>query len=320
MSRIKIKIAQSKIKSTNPYFTFILLTSLFIILVVASMIPADKPAFSGKIPSKIKKNIYKIIPLNKNTSHAPVLSAPSYVVFDETTATFLLTKNADARMLPASTSKIATALVALGAYPLNQIITIEIPQIEGQKMGLTPGEQISVNDLIHGLLISSANDAAYALAVNYPGGLAGFVEEMNSLSRKIGLKNTHFENPIGFDGEGQYTTSKDLITLSRYAMTNPVFAEIVAKSSWTAKSLDQNTIHSLKNINILLNEVDGVMGIKTGWTENAKENLVTYITRDGKKLYIAVLGSQDRFDDTKKLINWIFENFDWVQVKQIIYL
>ena len=102
--------------------------------------------------------------------------------------------------------------------------------------------------------------------------------------------------------------------MSEQAMNNPYFAKIVATESYLAESVGGEIRHKLVNINELIGEVDGVLGVKTGWTENARENLVTYIERDGHSVMIALLGSQDRFGETKELINWIFENYSWEEV------
>ena len=149
------------------------------------------------------------------------------------------------------------------------------------------------------------------LAGNYPGGRDVFIAAMNIKAKELGLKNTLFINPSGLDSDGQLTTSTDLIRASAYAIKNPEFARIVATKAITVKSVDEKYVHNLKNINRLLGEVDGVKGIKTGYTEGAMENLVTYVERDGRRIMTAVLGSKDRFGESKNLIEWIFANYTW---------
>ena len=188
-------------------------------------------------------------------------------------------------------------------------------KVEGQKMGLVSGEEIMFSDLLSGLLIYSANDAAEVLASNYPGGRELFIDLMNKKVKDLGLTNTHFGNPTGLDNGEQYTTTRDLIVVSKYAMKNPVFAELVGTKEKVVKSIDGKYSHKLININKLLGNVDGVTGVKTGWTENARENLVTEVSRDGKKIMIVVLGSSDRFGETTELINWIYGNYTWEEVK-----
>jgi D-alanyl-D-alanine carboxypeptidase len=182
-------------------------------------------------------------------------------------------------------------------------------------MGLINGEKMKVEDLLYGLLVYSANDAAEVLAQNYPGGRDAFVGAMNAKAVELHLENTSFKNPTGLDGNGHVTTARDLIRGASLAMQIPEFARIVGTKQAVVKSENGKIVHRLTNINELLGVVEGVLGVKTGWTENARENLVTYIERDNKKIMIALLGSQDRFGETKELIDWIFANYAWKEVK-----
>lgn len=247
----------------------------------------------------------------------PIFSAQGVLAVDLASGITLFEKDADKALLPASTTKIVTALVAMGAFDKDDVIEISKIIIEGQKMGLKKGERIKVSDLLYGLLVYSANDAAEALAQNYSGGKDSFVLAMNSFVKSLHLENTNFTNPSGLDGNGNHivSTARDLIRVSTYAMKNPEFAKIVGTKEITVKSADGKIAHKLTNVNELLGKVPGVLGIKTGWTESARENLVTYIERDNHRVMIAVLGSQDRFGETKELINWIFANYSWQEVK-----
>lgn len=266
--------------------------------------------------SRIFNRNYSDLPILKNETTYPILSAQSVMVIDMVSGVTLFEKDPDRKMLPASTTKIMTALVALDTYELDQVLKVNLPKlVDGQKMGLVRGEEIKFIDLLKGLLIYSANDAAEVMANNHPGGRQLFIGLMNKKAKDLGLKDTHFENPTGFDGLGQYSTTKDLVILSKHAMKNPLFAELVSIKTEIVKSIDGKLTHRLTNINKLLGEVPGVLGVKTGWTENARENLVTYVERDGRKIMIAVLGSSDRFGETKELIDWIFENYTWEKVK-----
>ncbi len=244
----------------------------------------------------------------------PILSAQGAIAVDLDSSVVLYEKAADTPLLPASTTKIMTALVVLDHFDLNETIKVQEINVEGQKMKLKKGEEISVRSLLDGLLIYSANDAAEVLANSYPGGREAFIEEMNAYARILHLQNTYFTNPSGLDGEAHRSTARDLIHMSSFALKNPTFAEIIATREKTVTSTDKQISHHLTNINELLGSVDGVLGVKTGWTENARENLVTYVVRDNKKILIAVLGSQDRFGETRELINWIFDNYTWEEV------
>jgi len=250
-------------------------------------------------------------PALKREVRVPILSAQGVVAVDLGSRVSLYEKNPDLPLLPASTTKIMTALVVFDEYSLNQPLRVDGVTVDGQKMGLVRGEEMVVRGLLDGLLIFSANDAAEVLAMNYPGGREAFVEEMNLMAKRYRLDNTHFENPTGLDGVGHRSTARDLVWLAEVAMQNPVFAEIVRTKTKTVTSTDGLIKHRLVNINELLGEVEGVLGVKTGWTESARENLVTYVERDGRRVLIAVLGSQDRFGETRELIDWIFQAYEW---------
>jgi len=257
---------------------------------------------------------YKPIPLLSENPPQPMLTASSIFASDIDSGLTLFEKNADTPILPASTTKIITALVAIDYYLLDDVLTVGMISIPGQKMRLVEGEKITVRDLLYGLLIFSANDAAEVLAENYPGGRDEFISSMNRKAKKINLSNTSFTNPTGLDGGGHYSTAKDLVRAASYGIQKPFFAEVVATQKKVVTSIDGKIVHNLTNINELVGEVDGVLGVKTGWTENAHENLVTYINRDDNRVMIALLGSGDRFEETKQLIDWIFENYKWEEV------
>lgn len=241
----------------------------------------------------------------------PDISAQSYLVADAESGMFLLDKDSHQKLYPASTVKIITALVAMDYYDNEDILTVNAISVEGQKMKLSENEKIKVGSLLYGLLVFSANDAAEVLAQNYEGGRENFTAAMNLKANEIGLKETNFDNPTGLDSTNQHTTSYDLIKTAKYALKNPLFAEIVSTKKAYVKSADGKIVHNLQNLNKLLSSVEGVLGVKTGWTEFAKENLVTYVERNGNRILIALMGSEDRFADTEKLIEWIYDNYSW---------
>ena len=258
-----------------------------------------------------KEENFIITPVFTGNEVTPLMSASSVLAVDLDSDISLFEKDSDAPHSPASTTKIVTALVAMDYYPLNKVLTVGNTRVYGQKMNLVPGENILVRDLLYGLLVYSANDAAEVLAQNYEGGWEAFVEAMNIKAEKFGLDHTFFTNPSGLDGDAHVTSSRDLVKVSTIAMKNPFFKQVVGTREKIVTSVDGKLQHRLVNLNELIGKVDGVLGVKTGWTENAKENLVTYIERDGKRVIIAVLGSQDRFGETQELINWIFNNYEW---------
>lgn len=254
------------------------------------------------------------MPFLKDGQSVPILTAQGVIAVDMDSAVILYEKNPDLILLPASTTKIMTALVAMDLYNLNEVVTVPEIKIVGQNMKLFAGEQITIYDLIQGLLIFSANDTAEALASHHPMGREGFIRAMNQKAESLSLSNTHFVNPSGLEDVGHVSTARDLVRLSEVAMRNPLFAHIVGTKSTEVTNVEKTYVHKLTNINELLGEVEGVQGIKTGWTENARENLVTYVNRDGRRIIIALLGSQDRFGETKKLIEWLFASYTWQEL------
>jgi D-alanyl-D-alanine carboxypeptidase len=274
----------------------------------------------GKAETEVSVKDYKSnfklssIPILKGTNNVPIISAQGVLAVDLNSGMVLFEKNPDLMLLPASTTKIMTALIAMDYYPTDLELSVGNIRVQGQRMRLLAGEKITAGNLIEALLIFSANDAAEALAENYPGGREEFIAEMNRKAGDLRLVNTKFKNPSGLEEEGHVSTAKDMVRLASYAMKRPEFARIVSTKEKTVASTDGKIIHRLKNINELLGVVDGVSGVKTGWTENARENLITYIERNNRRVLIAALGSQDRFGETKEIINWIFENYSWEAV------
>lgn len=259
------------------------------------------------------------LPMLEQITPFPILSAQGVLAVDVESGVVLYEKDADKPLLPASTTKIVTALTVIDNYNLEEVITIDDPSVVGQKMGLVPGEQITVRNLLKGLLIYSANDAAEVFARQYPEGREAFVGKMNEKAQELAMYDTVFMNPSGLEDIGHLSTSRNLTRAALIAMDNSLIREIVGTKEEIVKSENEAFIHYLTNTNELLGEVDGVIGIKTGWTENARENLVTFVERDGREIIIALLGSQDRFGETEELIEWIYENYHWKEVEVPVY-
>ena len=296
---------------------------LYLAILAFIFISTSALAASGQIQDVIKnlsvaqfsQKHFPPNPVLAADSSFPVLSAQGALAVDLDSGVSLYEKNPDTKLLPASTTKIITALVALDSYRLDQVITVGKINVDGQKMGLFQREQLTFENLLYGLLVYSANDAAEALAGSFPGGYDAFISAMNTKAVDLSMTNSHFDNPVGLDTDDQHSTAKDLVRASEVAMRIPEFAKIVGTKSVSFTDVTGKVKYNLKNINLLLGTVPGVLGVKTGWTENARENLVTYIERDGHRVMIAVLGSQDRFGETKELIDWIFASYQWQEVK-----
>lgn len=261
-------------------------------------------------------------PVNLEKTPLPSLTSHSFVVVDRDSAALLVGRNENLRVLPASTVKVMTALAALDYYRLDDVLVVGEMEKNGQGIDLIEGEKMTVKNLLYGLLVSSANDAALVLAQSYPGGVVGFVKAMNQKAQALNLTHTYFANPTGLDSDPEgniltdfsYTTALDLARLAAEALKNQLLLEIFSTSSITISDVEGKVTHQLENINELLNQLPGMKGIKTGWTEEAGECLVGYTEREGHGVITVVLGSQDRFGETSKLTNWIFDNFRWQEI------
>lgn len=241
----------------------------------------------------------------------PSLSATSVLALDLDNDFVFFVKDPDKRVPIASTTKIMTALVALDHFQPNQVLTVpDTSLVSGSTMGLKSGEKLTFRSLLYGMLLNSGNDAAYAIAANFPGGVSAFVETMNTRAKALGLSNTHFENPAGFDSPNHFSSAADLSKIAAAATENPLLSRVVATREVTVSSVDQGVTHPLKNLNKLLG-MPGVLGIKTGTTPAARENLVGLIERDDHLILTVILGSDDRFGETEKLLDWVTSNFDW---------
>lgn len=226
----------------------------------------------------------------------------AFIIYDADARSVILGKNEKLRFAPASTVKIMAALIILEHYNLDQIITaVNIGSVKGSKMGLEEGEQMSVFNLLYGMMLPSGNDAAYVLAQNFAGGQESFVAAMNEKARAFSLTNTKFVDPDGYDNSN-YTTAFDLARLAAFAIENPTLAKIVSTRQISVTDASGKIVHNLKNLNELLG-IDHVTGIKTGFTDEAGGVLVTSVEKDARRYIIVVLNSSDRFADTKNVID-----------------
>lgn len=296
------------------YFLFIFYTLLFLFYPGDSyyfhIFAFNKDVFEKKeVSFNLPKNP---IPYLKNPLYFPATSAEGVYVVDLPSFTPILERNINTRFLPASTTKIITALVAYDIYQPNQVITVKKTIEEGQTMKLILGEKITVENLLYGLLIHSANDAAFVLAENF--GREKFIDLMNIKAQSLSMKNSHFTNSTGFDDWKQYTTPFDLALAARKLLANPYLSKIVAIKEITISDIDYRYFHQLVNVNKLLGEIQGVGGLKTGYTENAGENLVSFFKKNGHQFLIVIMKSKNRFQDTRNILRWIEENVDYINL------
>ncbi len=240
------------------------------------------------------------------------VTARGVAIYDLTSWSLLYGKNETAELLPASTTKIMTALVALERFSTQEIVEItRSDRTIGQTSSLIPGEQFSVEDLLFALLLNSGNDAALNLASHDSEGYAFFVDQMNKKAADLGLQHTQFANVSGLESPFHYTSANDLAVITKEALKNELFSTIVATPTKTIISRNTRAQKRLVNLNQLLTSVEGVRGVKTGTTEQAGQCLVTLVERNGHEILIVLLGSQDRYQETIRLIDWVYSSFRW---------
>jgi D-alanyl-D-alanine carboxypeptidase len=252
-------------------------------------------------PSTIKE--YPMVEIN----HPIDISAKAFIVYEKDSRVVVRGRAENLRFSPASTIKIMSALVAMEHYRLDTVLTVQNLQVgDGSVMKLYNGERITVENLLYGLMLPSGNDAAQTLARNYPGGEVAFVKRMNEKADELAMTNSRFVDPSGYEDDN-YTSAFDLARLAAAALDNKAFAEIVGTEYKIVFDTTNTYAHELINLNRLL-YLDGVTGVKTGFTNEAGGVLVTSIEYKGKAFVIVVLKSEDRFADTETLIYDIVKN------------
>lgn len=235
------------------------------------------------------------------------LSAQAALIYDLTEDEELYEKNSEIRLPIASLTKIMTAVIALENKKQDDRYYVSKSDLVGENsMGLTPGEVLTLEELLYGLILPSGNDAAEVLASSFVGGREAFIQAMNQKAASLGLSNTNFTNPSGLEGDGkQYSTANDLLVITRYAIKNfPLFREVV---STVEKEIPYSSGHKyfyLYNETNLLTSYPGVRGVKTGYTPEAGLCLVTYLDYEGHEIIGVLLGSENRRQEMKDLLDY----------------
>ena len=260
-------------------------------------------------------------PLPQKRLNLPIsLSAKASLLLDYSSGVVFWRQNEEEKLPPASLTKLITALIVLEEMDKEQVVTINRVENYGQVMGLTAGERMKVGDLLKALLIFSANDAAYALADAYPGGREAFINRANVRVQELGLKNTHFVNPNGEDNPNHYSTAWDLARLAQRLWRFEEFRQIVSQNQTLVCDVNGLTCHSLYTTDDLLGQFPGLVGGKTGFTEQAGECFLSFWETDGVQLLSVILGSGDRFGDTQKLLQWGLASFDYSPVEAVSFI
>lgn len=265
---------------------------------------------------------------------APTLNAQSAIMIDMKTGKVIFEKSPNEKLYPASTTKILTAIIALeSCEDLSEVVTashaaIDPITLEDSHMGILVGEQLTIEQLIYGMLVYSANDAANVLAVRVAGSIDAFAQMMNEKAKSIGAVNSHFVNPHGFHDDDHYTTASDLATIARYAMTNEKFREVVSTARYIIEPTNKytetryltSTNHLISKYRVASHYYAPAIGIKTGYTSKAGNCLVAAAEKDNTQLLTVVLKctnsgtSSGTFVDTKALFEYGFSNYKYIDV------
>jgi D-alanyl-D-alanine carboxypeptidase (penicillin-binding protein 5/6) len=249
---------------------------------------------------------------------APAVIGEAAVLLDPVNGQLLFEKNAKEKIYPASTTKILTAIIALESGKMRDLVTIplEASLVEGSAIGLQEGERIILEDLIYALMLNSGNDSAVAIAYHIGGSVEGFIQMMNRKAAAIGAADTHFNNPNGLPDPDHYSTALDMAKIARYAMQNPEFRKIVATKVKTIERDDPEAQTYLGNHNKMLWNYDGAIGIKTGYTDDAGQCLVTAAVREGRELLAVVMKSEGNniWTDSASLLDYGFTGFNTVML------
>jgi D-alanyl-D-alanine carboxypeptidase len=239
------------------------------------------------------------------------ISAEHAVVIDGDSGQILWAREANSPVAPASLTKIVTALVTLDHANLSDRVNIRVDSRrmpESTVMGIYPGEELTVEDLLYGLMLPSGNDAALALAEHVAGTRERFAELMNEKIRSLGFTGSQFVNPHGLDASGHYSTAYDMAMLARDGMRNPVFRDLSAARSYATPN---GKGYELGNLNQLLWRYPGADGVKIGFTNAAGRTIVGSAVHDGRRVYVALMRSNDIYQDSAALLNWVFDAFAW---------
>ena len=247
------------------------------------------------------------------------LSARALLLMDAKTGKILYQKDADAQLPPASTTKVLTAILTLESQKrFSDLLTVSkaATRVPASKLYLKPGQTVSVEDLLYGVLLASANDASVVLAEGIGGSVERFAEMMTKKAHDLGATNTHFSNPHGLTAADHYSTARDLALIFRYAMKNQTFRQIVhtkmssVRSVSAGKKSARARLISVRNHNRLLWNYEGAIGGKTGYTFAAQKCFVGAVERNGVTLIVSLLGSRDLWGDTKRLLEYGFDNYE----------
>lgn len=295
-------------KITIFYFIFLF---LFYNICIATEVDSSEEFSITDISREVSTQIDNLSSINSR----------AFVVLDRKTNSIIIGKNEKEKRKMASTTKIMTALIVIENSKLDTLVEVskKAAGTGGSRLGLKTGDKITINDLLYGLMLCSGNDAAVCLAETIGGNIPGFAKLMNEKAKQLGLKNTNFVTPHGLDENEHYTTAYELALLANYALNNETFSRIVGTKSITISI--NGYPKTISNTNELLGNLNGVYGIKTGFTNGANRCLVTACKRDDMDIICVVLGADTknfRTKDSIKLIEYTFKNYQYFDLQNFV--
>lgn len=306
-SKLQIKRSKSKGRSKKR-----LMMTLIMIAIITSILGFRY--INSAVANFLKTPI--IASTQPSVSSLPAISSSSvelstedesYVLVDLRTNQILKSHNPDRQRAPASTIKLLTGLASIKELQETDIVKVGTEvNVEGSRLGLQPGDEISVHDLLNALYINSSNDAAAALAVKVSGSIPAFAQKMNEYAASIGCQNTHATTPNGLPDPDQYTSANDLSKIASEFVHNQVLSKYVKQTSAHVQWEDAHGVaraSDLQNTNRLLEIYPGDQGLKTGTTTEAGQCLVSYVTRPDGDVLLVLLGSKQRYRDTIKILD-----------------
>lgn len=296
---------------------------LCILLIFILIFGIAKIAYADDEAEDVLENeeLNEAINVSSESTNEPAINSRIGVIYDRKSGRVIWGKNENKRVAMASTTKIMTCIIVLENANLNDEITVSIKAAGtgGSRLGLKKDDKITINDLLYGLMLRSGNDAAVALAEHVGGDREGFAKLMNDKAKKLGLKDTHFVTPHGLDDPEHYTTAYELAKITDYALKNEKFAKIVGTKECTISINGYSK--QLSNTNELLGYLQGVNGVKTGFTNNAGRCLVTSVNRNDFEIITVVLGADTkkiRTSDSIKLIEYAYKNYTKINIEDIV--
>ena len=277
--------------------------------------------YADDIDTEILEDISPYIETTSNIITEPSINSRAAIIYDRNSGLILFGKNENEKRKMASTTKIITAIIVIENSNLDDIVTVssKAAGTGGSRLGLHTNDKISVKNLLYGLLLCSGNDAAVALAEYVGKDVYGFADLMNAKAKELNFTNTHFVTPHGLDNDEHYTTAYELAIITNYALKNELFCKIVGTKNITISI--NNYSKTLSNTNELLGNLNGVYGVKTGFTNGANRCLVTSVKRNNMDIICIVLGAdtkKDRTKDSIELIEYTFNNFELINIKEKI--